>query len=185
MAAGPGLLGWRGERVKEAQSRLAELAQRWGYPLPGARWGDQAVAEAAQRAAETKLAQQQRFYEAEIDKAGHVAYLAEDRMSHRDARRAAGLGHSEAAREWRAHLAQGAELARSELAGERPRLVEGMAPEEVAAIDAARDAQRAELARAREVVRSARQARHRGQGWDLGAGREPPGPEREGPGLGL
>ena len=181
LAAGPGLLGWRGERVKEAQSRLAELAQRWGYPLPGARWGDQAVAEAAQRAAEAKLAQQQRFYEAEIDKAGHVAYLAEDRMSHRDARRAAGLGHNEAAQERRAQLTRGAELARAELAGERQRLVEGMAPEEVAAIDAARDAQRAERAGAQEVVRSARQARHRGQGWDLGAGRERPGPEREGP----
>ncbi|HTW09233.1 MAG TPA: AAA family ATPase, partial [Acidimicrobiales bacterium] len=185
VAAGPGLLGQRAARVAEAKARLAELAERWRYhQLPGERWGDQAVAEAAERAAEGLLAQTLRFHEAEADKAGFAARTAERRMADRDERRARSLEHNESARGRRESLVAEAEMARAGLAERRQRLTAGMAPELVQAVDAARDAQRAELARAREAQELAQElarGHHHDLGWDRGPGR---GMDRDG-GLGF
>jgi hypothetical protein len=183
LAAGPGRFGRRAERVREAEHRRAETAERWrGYytQLPGERWPDQAVAQVATSAAEARLAHQLRFCEAEVDKASHAAQQAEQRTAQRDARREKALAHNGLSATRRLELEASAETARAGLAGARRAMTAGMAPEEVRAIDAARDA-RLEHARALVVARgevAARQARPPQPGWDRGR-------DRDGPGLGL
>ena len=153
---------------------MAERWQAYCTQLPGERWPDQAVAQVATSALDARLAHQLRYYEAEIDKAAHIAQQAEERTTQRSSRRGKALAHNETLKGRRAHLADQAERARAELAGERQRLTAGMGPEEVTAIDAARDAQRAEQARLLEVVRSDRHRRE--HGWGRGLTRDP-GPE--------
>jgi len=174
LSAGPGLLGHRAGRVAQAKARLAEVAARWGYhQLPGELWPDRAVAEAAERAAEGLVARTLRLHEAEADKAGFAARTAERRIADGDERRARSLEHNESARRRRDDLVAKTELARAGLAEQRQRLTAGMAPELVQAIDAARDAGRAELARAREARELAEElARgyHHDLGWDRGSG---------------
>jgi len=183
IAAGPGRFGRRAERVREAQERRAETAERWrGYftQLPGERWPDQAVAQVATSAADARLAHQLRFCGAEIDKAANAAQLAEDRMAQRDARREKALAHNELFAVRRVELEASAETVRADLVGARRAMTAGLAPEEVRAIDAARDTQLRQ-ARAIEVARSelvGRQERQPQPSWDRGL-------DREGPGLGL
>ena len=179
IAAGPGRFGRRAERVREAEQRRAETAERWrGYftQLPGERWPDQAVAQVATSAVDARLAHQLRFYEAEIDKAAHAAQQAEDRMARRDARREKALAHNEVAATRRLELEASAEAARAKLVEARRAMTAGMAPEEVRAIDTARDAQ---LERA-QVLRSVLQERRSSQlqpGWNRGLDRDAPGLE--------
>ena len=182
VAAGPGRFGRRAERVREAERRLAETAERWqGYytQLPGERWPDQTVAQVAMSAADARLAHQLRFSEAEIDKAASAAQQAEERMARRDARREKALAHNELSATRRLELEASAETARAKLVGARRAMTVGMALEEVRAIDAARDAE-IEQASALVVARG-EHARRPGQlqpVWDRGL-------DRDGPGLGL
>jgi hypothetical protein len=121
-----------------------------------------------------------RYCEAEVDKASHAAQQADERMAQRDARREKALAHNELSAARRLELEASAEPARVELAEARRAMTAGMAPEEVRAIDAARDAQ-LEHARAIEVARSelaAQQIRQVQRGWDRGR-------DRDGPGFGL
>ena len=158
IAAGPGRFGRRAERVREAQERRAETAERWrGYitQLPGEHWPDETVAQVATSAADARLAHQLRFCEAEIDKAANAAQLAEERMAQRDARREKALAHNEVAAARALELEASAEAARAKLVEERRAMTAGMAPEEVRAIDTARDA---ELERGR-VLKSVLQER--------------------------
>ena len=98
-------------------------------------------------------------------------------MAGRDARREKALAHNEVARALRLELEASAGAARTRLVDQRRAMTAGLAPEEVRAIDAARDAQFGQ-ARAREAARkdlAARQARPlRDRGLDRG-----------GPGLGM
>ena len=180
IAAGPGRFGRRAERVREAERRRAETAERWqGYfnQLPGERWPDEAVARAATSAVDARLAHQLRFYEAERDKAAGTAQQAEERIARRNARREKALAHNEMSATKRLELEASAEEARAMLVEARRAMTAGMAPEEVLVIDAARDVE-IEQARAIEVARSelvARQARQRQQGWDRGLNRDGPG----------
>jgi hypothetical protein len=180
VAAGPGLLGRRAQLVREAERRRAGTAERWrGYftQLPGERWPDQAVAQAATSAADARLAHQLRFCEAEAAKAADAAQQADERISGRDSRRGKARAHNEVAAARRLELEASAEAARAQLVEARRAVTAGLAPEEVRAIDAARDA---ELGRAR-VLRSAREERRARQpepGRDRGL-------DRDGPGLGI
>ena len=84
VAAGPGRFGRRAERVREAEQRLAETAERWrGYytQLPGERWPDETVAQVATSAVDARLAHQLRFCEAEAGKAADAAQQAEERIA--------------------------------------------------------------------------------------------------------
>jgi exodeoxyribonuclease V alpha subunit len=180
IAAGPGRFGRRAQQVREAEHRRAETAARWqGYftQLPGERWPDQAVVQVTTSAVDARLAHQLRFYEAEIDKATNAARQAEERTNNRDARREKALAHNEMSVARCLELEASAETARAELVEARRAITAGMAPEEVWAIDTARDA---ELERAR-VLRSVlqeRRARQSQPGRDQGL-------DRDGPGLGL
>ena len=179
VAAGPGRFGRRAQLVREAEQRLAETAERWrGYytQLPGERWPDHAVAQVATSAVDARLAHQLRYYEAEGGKAAHAAQLAEDRTAGRDARRKKALAHNEVAVSRRLGLEASAETARAKPVEARRAMTAGMAPEDVQAIDAARDTQ-LKQARAREEL-AARQARQLQQGRDRGF-------DRGGPGLGF
>ena len=186
LAAGPGRLGRRADRVREAEHRRAETAERWrGYfnQLPGEHWPDEAVAQVATSAADARLAHQLRFCEAEIDKAAHAAQQAEARMAQRDVRREKALAHNEASVTRRQELEAAAEVAKTRLVEERQRLVKGLAPEDVAALDAAWDTQRAALTqvhRSRERARQAHQLDPYGRTPRPGRGHG-----RDGPGLGL
>jgi hypothetical protein len=179
IAAGPGRLGRRAEQVREAEQRRAETAGRWrGYftQLPGERWPDEAVAEAATSAVDARLAHQLRLCEAEVDKASHAAFSAEERIARRDARREKALVHNEVVAARRLELEASAERVLAKLAEARRAMTAGMAPEDVRAIDAARDA---ELHRA-QVFKSfleERQTRQLHQGRDRGLDRGGPGLE--------
>jgi len=180
VAAGPGRFGRRAERVREAEQRRAETAERWrGYytQLPGELWPDETVARAATSAVDARLAHQLRFCEAEIDKAIHTAQVAEERMVRRDARREKALAHNELSEPRHLELEASAETARTRLVEARRAMTAGLALDEVRAIDAARDA---ELDRAR-VLRSVleeRRARQLQPGKDRGL-------DRDGPGIGF
>ena len=188
VVAGPGRFGRRAERVREAEQRLSEMAARWrGYytQLPGDRWPDETVAQAATSAVETRLAHQLRFCEAEAGKAADAAQRAEEHMARRDARRAEALAHNEASAAKSLELEASARAAQARMVGQREAMTAGMAPDEVRVIDAARDAEikqvraievaRAELATRQPQPRQPRQPR---QGWDRGL-------DRDGPGLGF
>lgn len=182
VAAGPGRFGRRAERVREAEQRLSEMAARWpGYytQLPGERWPDQAVAQVATSAVDARLAHQLRFCETEAGKAAYAAQQAEDRIVQRDTRREKALAHNEVARARRLELEASAEVALTRLVEKRRAMTTGMAPEDVGAMDAARDAQ-LEHARAVVVARGehSRRAQQLPRGWDRGL-------DRDGPGLGL
>ena len=134
IAAGPGRFGRRAERVREAERRRAETAERWqGYfnQLPGERWPDEAVARAATSAVDARLAHQLRFYEAERDKAAGTAQQAEERIARRNARREKALAHNEMSATKRLELEASAEEARAMLVEARRAMTAGMAPEEV------------------------------------------------------
>ena len=136
------------------------------------------MAQAATSAVDTRLAHQLRFCEAEAGKAADAGQQAEEHMARRDARRAE--AHNEASAAKSLELEASARAARARLVGQREAMTAGMAPEEIRAIDAARDAE-IEQVRAIEVARSelvARQARQPQQGWDRGL-------DRDGPGLGF
>ena len=180
IAAGPGRFGRRAERVREAEHRRVQTAERWqGYfnQLPGDRWPDHTVAQVATSAVDARLAHQLRFYEAEIDKASNTAQLAEERMAQRDARREKALAHNELSATRSLELEASAEAARAKLVEARRAVTAGLSPEEVRAIDTARDAA---LERA-QVLRSVLQERRSRQ---LQPGRDR-GIDRDGPGLGL
>jgi len=183
VAAGPGRFGRRAERVRKAEQRLAETAERWrGYytQLPGEHWPDQAVAQAATSAVDAHLAHRLRFCEAEQDKAAYAAQQAEERMARRDTRREKALAHNELSATARLELEASAEAARATLVEARQGMTAGMVPEEVRAVDAARDAQ-LERARAALVVARGGQSRQAPQpqlGWDRGR-------DRDGPGIGF
>jgi len=182
VAAGPGRLGRRAQLVREAEQRRAETAERWrGYltQLPGDRWPDEAVAQVATSAANARLAHQLRFCEAEVDKAANATQLAEERMARRDARRGKALAHNEVAAARQLELEASAEAARTRTIETRQAMTAGLTPEEVEAIDAARDAQ-LEHARVLAVARgeNAGRVRQFQPGWDRGL-------DRDGPGLGF
>ncbi|HTT90588.1 MAG TPA: MobF family relaxase [Acidimicrobiales bacterium] len=176
VAAGPGAFGRKAERVREAQHRLYHLSAYWGTPLPE-RWGKKDLARAAARAAEARQAHEVGTCEAEGAKAADVARVTDARLARRDGERAEVLASNQAIRERRAGDVAKAEGARAALAEERQRRVKALSPEDVVAFDAARDAERAKVARAQEVKERARQLvpdhlRHRG-------------PDRGGRGLGM
>jgi exodeoxyribonuclease V alpha subunit len=182
IAAGPGRFGRRAERVREAEGRRAETAERWrGYcsQLPGERWPDETVAQVATSAVDARLAHQLRFCEAEINKASHAARLAEERIAQRDSRREKALAHNQLSATRGQELEASAQVSLAELVEQRRAMTAGLAPEEVRAIDAARDAQ-LEHARAVVVARGehSRRAQQLPRGWDRGL-------DRDGPGLGL
>ena len=121
------------------------------------------------------------FVRPRAGKAADAAQQAEERIARRDARRDKALAHNEASAA-KSPRAGGLRPRRPGRGWSRQReaMTAGMAPEEVRAIDAARDAE-IEQARAIEVARSelvARQARQLQQGWDRGL-------DRDGPGLGF
>ena len=183
VAAGPGAFGRKAERVREAERRLYDLSARWGTPIPEL-WGKKDLARAAAQAAEARQAREVRTCDAEAAKAAQVARATDDRLARREAERAAVLASNQATRERRGRDVAKAEGARAALAEERQALVKGLAPEDVAAFDAARDSERAELALVREIQRSARQARQLGH--DYGPDhRLSRGPDRGGPSLGM
>ena len=180
VTAGPGRFGRRAQLVREAEQRRAETAERWrGYftQLPRERWPDEAVAQAATSAVDARLAHQLRFYEAEGGKAAHAAQLAEERIAQRDSRREKALAHNEVAATRRLELEASADTARAELVEARQAMTAGLAPEQVGAVDAARDAQ-LDRARVLKSVLQERRARQLQPGWDRGL-------DRDGPGLGL
>ena len=98
-------------------------------------------------------------------------------MARRDARRGKALAHNEVAAARQLELEASAEAARDKLVQARQAMTTGLAPEEIRAIDAARDA---ELDRARVIksVLQERRARQPEQGRDRGL-------DRDGPGLGF
>ena len=158
VAAGPGAFGRRAERVREAERRLYDLPARWGSPLPE-RWGKKDIAQAAAHAAEARQAQEVGTCEAGAAKAAGVARVTDARLARRETERSEALAFNQAVRERRARLVAQAGVTRAALVEERQRLVKGLAPEDVQAFDAAREAERAELAQAREGQERARQAR--------------------------
>ena len=180
VAAGPGLFGRRVERVREAEQRMTETAERWrGYytQLPRERWPDEAVARAATGAVDARLAHQLRFCEAEVAKAADGAQQAEERIAQRDTRREKALAHNELSGTRRLELEARARATQARMIEHRRALTAGMVPEEVQVIDAARDA---ELDRA-QVLKSVLQGRRTRPfqpGHALGLG-------RGGPGLGM
>ena len=95
----------------------------------------------ATSAVDARLAHQLRFCEAEAGKAAYTAQQAEERIAQRDARRGKALAHNEVARARRLELEASAEVALARLVEKRRAMTAGMAPEEVGAMDAARDAQ--------------------------------------------
>jgi hypothetical protein len=151
--------------------------------LPGEGWPDQAVAQAATSAVDARLAHQLRFCKAEVGKAVDTAQQAEERMTRRDGRREKALAHNEVAATRRLELEASAETARAKFVEARQAITAGMAPEEVSAIDAARDTDRAALALVHRAQERARQGHQLDHGYGLGP-RPSRGPDRDGPGLG-
>ena len=180
IAASPGLLWRRAELVREAEERLPETAELWrGYytQLPGERWPDEAVAQVATSTVDGHLAHRLRFCEAEAAKAADAVQQAEERIAQRDSQREKALAHNEVAVARRLELEASSETALAELVEARRAMTTGMAPEDIRAIDAARDAQ-LKQARALKVAReqlAARQARQLQQGRDRGLDRGAPG----------
>ena len=196
--AGPGLFQLKTARVDAARARLADVARRWEADrLPTRTWSDTAVAATAAQAADRVVERQVRDRAHRADRADRAAgdidrNVAErDRAQHgaRATNQARAAGRDEAlARVGARRVALGA------LQATRDQDITAMTPREVAGADQDRQAV---IDRGREQARQAvlqRQAaeqervmeRHtRAHDYHRSHGPHRPGPDREGPGLGM
>lgn len=165
VSAGPGLLGRRGAQVREAQARLGDVASRWGLEsLPGPQWNDQALAHAAHQAVERALNPRLNHHLAEADKAAQEAHLAEWAISDRRRRQDLAMQINQANASRREVIERGAQEERERLArmaAMRAAIARAMTPEQVEALDAARQAHLREHERAVEQVIARQRGRQR------------------------
>ncbi len=160
------------------------MTARWrGYytQLPGDRWSDETVAQAATSAVGARLAHHLRFCEAERDKAAVTAQQAEERIARPDARRSEALDHNEASAAMSLELEAFALAARARVVAQREAMTVGWPPMRSGSSTppgTPRSSTPEPWRQQVRQVRQARQARQPRQGWDRGL-------NRDGPGLGL
>jgi len=189
--AGPGLLRHRGGQVEAARTRLYEIAQRWPTDqLPDPGWSDQAVAHFATKLINDTVDPQVHYHQ------DQAAQSEEAAAAYRRQVDIASKAHEQALRANRNNaieraglldLVQRQQAILAALHQYRQDHVATMAPEQVAAVDQARN-------RAKDREHMARLIRNSEQ--RLAASRDPyrspsrsgpshPGRHREGPGLGM
>jgi exodeoxyribonuclease V alpha subunit len=179
IAAGPGRFGRKASKVEDAREHWKEVYWRWHEGTPSADWSDEAVRSRATVAAERIVNADVHAHLTQADRADKRAAERDNAVDQRERSRERAISRNE-------RNAQNREALIAEVERDRARVVEGrelraeivadMSPEEVSALDQAREALVVARARQRQMEQqleaSVAHERHRGI-------------DRGGPGFGL
>jgi hypothetical protein len=172
IAAGPGRFGRKAAKVDEAREHWKEVHWRW-HEAPSSDWSDDAVHSRAAGAAERIVNADVHAHHVQAERADKLAAEHDKAVAQRERSRERAISRNE-------RNAQDREVLMAEVARDRARVAEGceqraeivaaMSPEEVSALDQAREALVVARARQRQMEQQleASKAHERHRGIDRG-----------------